>query len=1173
MLDERLKEAINKKSGDILIIGPPGSGKTYTLLKLTEYLINTEKIKPEKILIFCFNRKWSKLIREQTTSLVNKSILEIPIETFYSFCTRFISRPNFLLSQNRIQDNKNHYIEKNNEENNKNIEDYSFFGDLKVLNSVQQWELLKSIIRELDKEKYPYTFKYMNYNTFTENSYIQEIFDFILRGQENLLTPEDLLNKFTPFFNPVLSELSGIYSRYIKELKRNSLYNYGMLLEETVNILKNSKEIRDYYKNYYEYILVDELQEINKAQFSIIKYLSNSNCIFFGNDDQSIYAFRGSTQNIFRMTYKKLEPENVIYLKKNYRNSYFINETCNKFIELIKDRIPKEAASTDVTGDTNIGGELHLKEFQTLLEEANYISREIKSLYFKKGIKLEEMAIIIKGLGYETHIIENSLSMNGIPFIRRGTRNLFDNKLIKYLLNFMRFLITVKKIEDLKKGQSSSSDSNGSDINNDLITELNFLVENLMLSEFINLEPLYFKKLEDLYMKERENSGSLWDCFKTMFVERAEKRNKKGNKSNVKNLKYKELEITAEDYKKNKNLNYYDIKNKDREHLKIINFVSTTYRLLEIMDTMNALEFSLSLVRDSGTGVMNYLKAINISNDGADNNKSNNISDRSSWINLGDFLNNVKDFSIKNIPGDITSYINFVDNVIESKFTEEIEESTKDMIQPGAVNIFSFHQCKGLEFKVVFIPFVNKDYLPAKFVFNSIYNPGIFNQASDVKNSDIAWLKKEHMYGEIRLFYNGITRARDYLYITSTGRRKSIFFEEMRKISESLGSDLHCIGGVRCRSIDGHKNDKSDKNTVGKEEKEEKGNAENKKTLAGLKVAAEQSEVATEQNVKIPGASSLDSLLDDIDLTNIWLARRKALVAVSRMQNKLKINYKSYRNHIIFLKHFYNPGTWWDFIMPTRNDKNPFDFSGQSFSFSSIDTFTDCPLKYKAKYYFSLKEEEDISLIIGKIYHEIIRIFFNGGDDYSWERLEKIIDDIFEESNFDFKFLKKDFKENALIQFKNFFENLMPSDPQNSITEKEFSFNIGSENITGRIDQINIISDRDIEIVDYKSGSSSYSDRELKEELQLKTYRMAVDVSEDLIDFKSMNVKMKYICLGNLRKSLYIVPEEYYSRDEISHRLGESISAIKKEEFKAKPGNYNSCTNCGFKILCPRYYG
>ncbi|MDD3818554.1 MAG: ATP-dependent helicase, partial [Actinomycetota bacterium] len=598
MLDERLKETINKKSGNILIIGPPGSGKTYTLLKLTEYLVNTRGIKPEKILIFCFNRKWSKQIREQSTSLINKSILEIPIETFYSFCTHFISRANFLLSQNQIYD-KNHYKKINN----KKMENYPIFEDLKVLNSVQQWELLKSVIRKLNKEKYPRTFKYINCNTFAENSYIQEIFDFILRAQENLLTPEDLLNRFTPFFNPVLSELSGIYSRYIKELKSNRLYNYGMLLEETVGILRNSEEIRNYYKNHYEFIFVDELQEINKAQFSIIKYLSNSNCVFFGNDDQSIYSFRGSAQNIFRMTYKELGQENVIYLKKNYRNSYFINEACNKFIELVQERIPKEAATTVVT---NTGGELHLKEFQTLLEEANYISREIKSLYFKKGIKLEEMAIIIKGLGYETHIIENSLLMNGIPFIRRGTRNLFDNKLIKYLLNFMRFLVTAKKIEDFKEGNIINGDGN---INNDLITELNFLVESLMLSEFINLEPLYFKQIKDFYMSNSENSGSLWNSFKIMFKEMAEKRNEKGNKSDEGVLECKESEIITKNYKKNKNVNYYGTENKDREHLKIINFVSTTYRLLEIVDTMNVFEFSLSLIRDSGTGVMNYLKA------------------------------------------------------------------------------------------------------------------------------------------------------------------------------------------------------------------------------------------------------------------------------------------------------------------------------------------------------------------------------------------------------------------------------------------------------------------------------------------------------------------------------------------------------------------------------------
>jgi CRISPR/Cas system-associated exonuclease Cas4 (RecB family) len=547
---------------------------------------------------------------------------------------------------------------------------------------------------------------------------------------------------------------------------------------------------------------------------------------------------------------------------------------------------------------------------------------------------------------------------------------------------------------------------------------------------------------------------------------------------------------------------------------------------------------------------------------------------------------------MKNVPGDVRQYINFVDNVIESKFTEEIEESTKDMIQPGAVNIFSFHQCKGLEFKAVFIPFINRDYLPAKFVFNSIYDPAIFSRASSAKNPDIAWLKKEHMCGEIRLFYNGITRASDYLYITSTGRRKSIFFEEMKKILESLGPRYK---GVHYKEFDSdrYRDNKKDKNTGKKGEKEKKENSEDEETATGLgvvadklrvtadqlKVAASQLKASTEQNVEISGAGlqagPLDDVdLDDIDLTNIWLARRKALVAVSRMHNKFKVNYKNYRNHIIFLKYFYSPYLWWDCIVPTVNNENPFDLSRQSFSFSSIDTFIDCPLKYKVKYYFSLREEESISLIIGKIYHEIIRVFFNGNkDNYSWERLEEIINNIFEKYNFDFKFLKKDFRENALIEFKNLFGNLMPSDPQNSITEKEFSFNAGSEKITGRIDQINITGDSDVEIIDYKSGSSSYSDRDLKEELQLKTYRMAMDVSEDLKDFRGMNVRMKYICLGNLKKPVYLVPDEYYNRDEVGRRLSESISKIKREEFKAKPKNYNSCTNCGFKILCPKYYG
>ena len=209
MLDDKLIEAIKKKNSNFLVTGPPGSGKTYTLLELTRYLINTKKINPKKLLIFCFNRRGSKFIREKTAALIDKSILEIPIETFYSFCTGFISEAKIFLNSEQLIDKNSR-----NNENNDN-----FFGDIKILNSMEQWKLLKNVIKNLDKKNYPYTFKYINSNLFIENSFIQEVFDFILRAQENLFTPRELLDKFTPFFNPVLSELVGIYSRYIKELK------------------------------------------------------------------------------------------------------------------------------------------------------------------------------------------------------------------------------------------------------------------------------------------------------------------------------------------------------------------------------------------------------------------------------------------------------------------------------------------------------------------------------------------------------------------------------------------------------------------------------------------------------------------------------------------------------------------------------------------------------------------------------------------------------------------------------------------------------------------------------------------------------------------------------------------------------------------------------------------
>ncbi|MBC7334566.1 MAG: ATP-dependent helicase, partial [Actinobacteria bacterium] len=358
MLDIRIKEAIDKKSGNLLIIGPPGTGKTNTLINIIGYLLQDRKIDPRKVLVFCFNRRWAKFIRERSANFIGKTIFEVPVETFYSFCIDFLEKVNAIFRRNYVP--------------------------VKVLNSVQQWKLLREIVEGADRKNYPYTHKLVNQNPFTAQSYIQEVFDFILRAQENLLPPRHLSDRFTPFLNPTLSEIVGIYARYRERLHGENSYNYGRLLEEVAEILRNDSEVVDFFRRQYEWILVDEAQEINKAQFEIVNSLASGNCIYFGNDDEAIYAFRGSMVDNFKYIYESLSPENIFFLKKDYRSSPVLNKISQSFILQNRNRITKESSVLDESlirdgssfGESSEGskdGEFVIKRFSSLLEEASFV--------------------------------------------------------------------------------------------------------------------------------------------------------------------------------------------------------------------------------------------------------------------------------------------------------------------------------------------------------------------------------------------------------------------------------------------------------------------------------------------------------------------------------------------------------------------------------------------------------------------------------------------------------------------------------------------------------------------------------------------------------------------------------------------------------------------------------
>ncbi len=151
---------------------------------------------------------------------------------------------------------------------------------------------------------------------------------------------------------------------------------------------------------------------------------------------------------------------------------------------------------------------------------------------------------------------------------------------------------------------------------------------------------------------------------------------------------------------------------------------------------------------------------------------------------LGDYLRTVNDFTESNpMSNTAEKYLIFLEDIINNNFLEEIEESTKEFLKPGFINILSYHQCKGLEFDAVFMPFINENYLPSPFGKAQLYDMQIFNYFTEGKSYTEEILKKKHLADERKLFYTGISRAKDYVFVTScSSEAKSRFFEELDDI-------------------------------------------------------------------------------------------------------------------------------------------------------------------------------------------------------------------------------------------------------------------------------------------------------------------------------------------------------------------------------------------------------
>ncbi|MCD4669250.1 MAG: PD-(D/E)XK nuclease family protein, partial [Actinomycetia bacterium] len=305
-----------------------------------------------------------------------------------------------------------------------------------------------------------------------------------------------------------------------------------------------------------------------------------------------------------------------------------------------------------------------------------------------------------------------------------------------------------------------------------------------------------------------------------------------------------------------------------------------------------------------------------------------------------------------------------------------------------------------------------------------------------------------------------------------------------------------------------------------------------------------------------------------------WMLKKKSLVAVLRLKEGLRVNHGGFLKNLIGLSRLYPPENWWNIKEETTSSNIPFDLFMRPFTYSGLDTYRDCPFKYKARYYFSITGEESMSLRIGRAYHDILLKFFKDRGGYGWDKLLRIIGREFGKQYFEFPSLRSEVTSKVISDFRRYHDNYLPPEPESSIMEKKFSFKIKKLQIEGRVDQINRLPEGRLELVDFKSGSGGYSRQDLKDEIQLKIYRLAMDKDKGLHSLQADGgILMKYMCPGNEKKSEFYMPDDYYDRQEIESLIEELAERIIHEDFSDYPKSFVSCKYCEYKLICPGFYG
>ena len=471
-LNDKQYEAVITTEGPCLVIAGAGSGKTKVLTHKIAYLIQEKNVKPWNILSITFTNKAANEMKERITDLIGEDAKDIWMGTFHSICVRILR---------------------------KFIDRIGFETSFIIFDTSDQKTMIKGCMKELGIDDKALTDKLIQYE--------------ISNAKNDMLAPEQYKVKVGNDYRKNL--IAKVYEMYQKRLKENNAIDFDDIINYTIKILTENEDVLEYYTNKFQYILVDEYQDTNKSQFTLITMLAAKygNVTAVGDNDQGIYSFRGADISNILNFEKDFPGTKIIKLEQNYRCTGNILKVANSVIKNNEVKYKKKLWTQNEEGNLP-----KIYSADNEYDEGSYIVEQINNLRREEYLEYSDFAVLYR-MNTQSRAIEDIFRRENIPYKIVGGLKFYERKEIKDIISYLRLIqnpsdnLSLKRIiNEPKRGIGKTSLDKIEQISNEQEIPMYEIIKNadkyglnrvfLNSREFVNaIEELRSKK-DDFVISE-----------------------------------------------------------------------------------------------------------------------------------------------------------------------------------------------------------------------------------------------------------------------------------------------------------------------------------------------------------------------------------------------------------------------------------------------------------------------------------------------------------------------------------------------------------------------------------------------------------------------------------------------------------------------------------------------